>query len=413
MTQQANLPDTLCNLYKYNDQLEIAFQKEVESEAANLGRKRCKARDSILVACIRACRDDKVQGTLLQMLCDALDLDPEKEERALLALPGKPPNAEHAGADRRWRMLVCELSGMSRKETLRLIRNAKPYKTSGARRQMMIDKLLEDTAAEQSLLFKKPSIEQLIPFWDEAEHKVRKRHSRKQTPHEKSLAWLMAVEWLGDHISPSVEDFETNFERYCARLMVGHDGDQFGGRMSHRLWQKNQVDDNFRLLQTEIKRINTPQNVADLLRMLWHHCPIEAEEAKLLKPQEERAPATIGKGMTWQTAKEKAEQHVKRNGFPGVNALAKIVGCVPSTMSKAIKRSSCLKARMAVHIAEHQSKPLELSMTDYVLDNVQQTTELNPEDTVLKSLVAQQEADDDDPNPLSNEPQSRRRRRSR
>ena len=281
MKQSTNLPDILCDLYQYNERLKTEFQNEVQWEAAKLGRKRFKARDSILVTCLRAGRGDKVRGALLQMLCDELGLDPEKEERAL---PGKLPNAKRAGADPRWRMGVCEVSGTSTKETLKLIRNAKPYKTSGARRRKMIDKLLEDTAAEQTRLFRRPDTELLIPFCEEAEGKVRKRHSKTQTPHEKSLVWLSAVEWLGERVSPLIKNLETDLERYCARCLVGRGADRYWSRAHHRLWQEQRGDQDFRLLETEITRLDALDNVDDLPRLLWERWPIEAEQIGLPKP---------------------------------------------------------------------------------------------------------------------------------
>lgn len=62
-----------------------------------------------------------------------------------------------------------------------------------------------------------------------------------------------------------------------------------------------------------------------------------------------------GKGMGWQTAKKLAENHCARNPFPGVKALAKIVGCSPSTMLKAIDRSAKLRARRAELENQHKS----------------------------------------------------------
>ena len=50
---------------------------------------------------------------------------------------------------------------------------------------------------------------------------------------------------------------------------------------------------------------------------------------------------------TWQAVKNAAEVSVKRSGYPGLNAPAKIIGCSSSTLSKAIKRSRYLSARKA------------------------------------------------------------------
>ncbi len=62
------------------------------------------------------------------------------------------------------------------------------------------------------------------------------------------------------------------------------------------------------------------------------------------EPPDEAAP---GGGVSWEEAMAAAESHVKRHGgfFPGRNELARLVGCSPSTMTKAIKRSTYLRAR--------------------------------------------------------------------
>ncbi|MFG0243083.1 MAG: hypothetical protein ACF8R9_09890 [Phycisphaerales bacterium JB054] len=61
-------------------------------------------------------------------------------------------------------------------------------------------------------------------------------------------------------------------------------------------------------------------------------------------PPDEAAP---GGGVSWKEAMAAAEAHVKKHGgfFPGRNELARLVGCSPSTMTKAIKRSTYLRAR--------------------------------------------------------------------
>lgn len=49
--------------------------------------------------------------------------------------------------------------------------------------------------------------------------------------------------------------------------------------------------------------------------------------------------------ITWQEAARRAEDHLRRNPFPGVRTLARIAGCSPATMMKAIKRSTALRSR--------------------------------------------------------------------
>jgi hypothetical protein len=150
-----------------------------------------------------------------------------------------------------------------------------------------------------------------------------------------------------------------------------------------------------------------PMTMPQIIAVLKNETPVARPARGNNLPPARHLPSG---GMPWQDAKDKAERHVKRNGYPGLKALAKIVECSPATMSKAIERSPHLKARKAEYEAERTGKPRETPMTDVVLDNTQQTTEADP----LGRLVAEQRADDDDPSPLSNDPprQSPSRRRS-
>lgn len=90
-----------------------------------------------------------------------------------------------------------------------------------------------------------------------------------------------------------------------------------------------------------------------------------------------------GKGMPWQTAKKLAENHCARNRFPGVNALARLVGCSPATMSKAIGRSAKLRARRAEHDAQRTSVSAG-AMTGEAA-SAKQTREPNPIDAASAS----------------------------
>lgn len=62
------------------------------------------------------------------------------------------------------------------------------------------------------------------------------------------------------------------------------------------------------------------------------------------EPPDDTAP---GEGISWEEAMREAEAHVRKHGgfFPGRNELARLVRCSPSTMAKAIKRSTYLRAR--------------------------------------------------------------------
>ncbi|MCH8824811.1 MAG: hypothetical protein IH984_15035 [Planctomycetes bacterium] len=74
---------------------------------------------------------------------------------------------------------------------------------------------------------------------------------------------------------------------------------------------------------------------------------------------------------TWQRAKAEAEKRVKLSGYPGLNVLAKIIGCSASTLSKAIGNSTYLKARKAEY--EQQSagskRHVSLSLSDDMIED--------------------------------------------
>lgn len=74
---------------------------------------------------------------------------------------------------------------------------------------------------------------------------------------------------------------------------------------------------------------------------------------------------------TWQQVKCAAESHVKRNVYPGLNALAKIIGCSSATLSKAITHSSFLKARKAEHKQQTagEKRPVSLPASDGVIED--------------------------------------------
>ena len=58
-----------------------------------------------------------------------------------------------------------------------------------------------------------------------------------------------------------------------------------------------------------------------------------------------RSLPTVRNSVTWQKAKEKAEKHLIRNPWPGLNALADYVGCSPATMTKARDKSPFLREK--------------------------------------------------------------------
>ncbi len=68
----------------------------------------------------------------------------------------------------------------------------------------------------------------------------------------------------------------------------------------------------------------------------------------------DKTPTVSRKGMPLTVVIRNAEQHLERNPWPGVNAFAKIVGCAPSTMSKAVRRSAVMAK--AKSDSENQTK---------------------------------------------------------
>lgn len=92
--------------------------------------------------------------------------------------------------------------------------------------------------------------------------------------------------------------------------------------------------------------------------------------------------------------KERAEEWVRTHGhsFPGTRPLARDLQCPESSLDKAIKMSTYLKARKAEYAAKRKSFRSQ-SLGEFVLDNVAQTREVEPEAT-LEDLVREQQSDD-------------------
>lgn len=94
------------------------------------------------------------------------------------------------------------------------------------------------------------------------------------------------------------------------------------------------------------------------------------------------------KQTKWQEVQRTAEKHCRKHGFPGVRNLAKICGCAPSTMDKAIGRSSYLMARRSEYMRANK-RLRKTRLNDVHLDSLRQTTEEDP----LKQLIAEQKRD--------------------
>jgi hypothetical protein len=97
---------------------------------------------------------------------------------------------------------------------------------------------------------------------------------------------------------------------------------------------------------------------------------------------------TAKDGMSWEDAKEKAEKYCKRNPFPGLNALAKLIKCSTATMKKAIDRSSRLRAVVAEHNAKRKSVP-DVPLTDAAADSYKQAREQDPHEAAATEELLQ------------------------
>jgi len=96
------------------------------------------------------------------------------------------------------------------------------------------------------------------------------------------------------------------------------------------------------------------------------------------------------KRTEWQEVQHLAEKHCRKHGFPGVRNLAKICGCSPSTMDKAIGRSRYLSARRSEYKWDNK-KLRKTRLTDVHIDRLPQSTEKDP----LEQLIAEQKRDMD------------------
>lgn len=140
----------------------------------------------------------------------------------------------------------------------------------------------------------------------------------------------------------------------------------------------------------------------ELIAWFLREYPHEAAKMglELPMPTDTGVSASIGdpvgerpasKGMSWKNAKGAAERHVKRhdNVFPGVKALARIVGCAPSTMLKAIENSTYLTARKAEH-KQAAKNPKEVALTTAILETTPLQPETEPREVALARLTQEQ-----------------------
>lgn len=177
--------------------------------------------------------------------------------------------------------------------------------------------------------------------------------------------------------------FRELLERYCHAVM--HDTLSWMEPPSFSAW---------------IARLDKTNFAEDLLADLWKLYPRACKRLALPTPTVTGDDAVIGappgkrpagKGMSWRKAKEAAERHVKRNNhvFPGVNVLARVIGCASSTVLKVIKKSTYLAARKAEHERDAK-KPKEVALTRGVLAITSQQRETDPSDVELARLTKEQ-----------------------
>jgi len=93
----------------------------------------------------------------------------------------------------------------------------------------------------------------------------------------------------------------------------------------------------------------------------------------------------------WKNIRDRCEKHVRKHGWPGINALARQMQCSPSTVRKAVQKSTYLAAREAEARATAGGRAArEVPVTDAVADSAKQTREQDP----LEQLIAEQQADE-------------------
>jgi hypothetical protein len=101
---------------------------------------------------------------------------------------------------------------------------------------------------------------------------------------------------------------------------------------------------------------------------LIQHCKLPADQQK--------GESNI-QGMSWQEAKDKAEDYVAKHGFPGITRLTKAIGCAENTVRKAISNSESLTKAKGDYDQRHKQKTV-VSLSEAVLA-VQDSHALEPD----------------------------------
>jgi hypothetical protein len=105
-----------------------------------------------------------------------------------------------------------------------------------------------------------------------------------------------------------------------------------------------------------------PCDEAVLDRLRREDSPMTTKDGR----NEARPKGTIV-GMTWQDARDKAEEFVDKHGFPGPKDLKLQIGCHARTLAKAIHASEKLKAAQEVYNQEKTPKPKAVALSDAIL----------------------------------------------
>lgn len=107
-----------------------------------------------------------------------------------------------------------------------------------------------------------------------------------------------------------------------------------------------------------------------------------------------RRRGSLTRGESRRGLKVRAERYVRAHGYPGLNALARVLGhSSSSSLSNAIKESTFLKARKAEHKAERCGRVRETPMTDAIMEGTEQQTEVDPRQAVLADLIDEQQSE--------------------
>jgi len=103
---------------------------------------------------------------------------------------------------------------------------------------------------------------------------------------------------------------------------------------------------------------------------------------------ESEGGGAVGKGVSRKKTQKKAEDYCRRHPYPGIQSLAREVGCSSSTMHKILKESAFLRARRAEAEAVKKAGGRAVSLTNWVEASTAQTREPNPAEAAAAAVDA-------------------------